>query len=285
MKPGNNTPNGEPIDTGFWRLQHEHLAAVLARNDLSWESARVYLALADMTLGYGKTRDVVSLGQIADRAGMIRCHVVRALKRLADLGLYGQSRARGQQMARWVIWPPPAVTEAGTSTEAGNRSVAEAGNRTVTEGVTGAGTHQDTKKGKKLKKGEKSAAKPPAASGKNFSLTPGDHKGNGDVGRLVGLWVEGFQSRIVKPFAKSARGRLAGTIKNLLGEFATDDLAAAIGRWFSESRQSYSIGLFKVKLEDGDADLTGRVVEEKYKGHVNKASAKAARDGALLEEL
>jgi len=32
---------------GFWRLSHDDLAAVLARTDLKWETARVFLAMAD----------------------------------------------------------------------------------------------------------------------------------------------------------------------------------------------------------------------------------------------
>jgi len=32
---------------GFWRLHHDDLAAVLARTDLSWETARVYLGEYD----------------------------------------------------------------------------------------------------------------------------------------------------------------------------------------------------------------------------------------------
>jgi hypothetical protein len=57
-------------DGGFWRLPHDHLAALLTRRDLSWAVARVYLALANLTRGYGKERDEVSLGQIAEKAGM-----------------------------------------------------------------------------------------------------------------------------------------------------------------------------------------------------------------------
>lgn len=86
-------------DGGFWRLRHDDLAAVLARHDLTGEQLRVFLALADLTLGYGKARDVVSLSQIAERAGMYAMqpdgarrpdcsHVARALKRLKERGLY-----------------------------------------------------------------------------------------------------------------------------------------------------------------------------------------------------
>ena len=128
--------------SGFWRLSHEDLSRVLARADLSWETARVYLALADLTVGYGKAKDVVSLGQIAETAGIKRPHVARALKRLRQLDLYGEDRVSKQRVIRWVVWPPLAVAEAGNSGVAndGNRQgvangVAEAGSRTVAKGV------------------------------------------------------------------------------------------------------------------------------------------------------
>ena len=139
---------------GFWRLRHDHLSAVLSRRDLSWESARVYLALADLTAGYGNARDVVSLGQIADRAGMDRSHVVRGLNRLARLGLCGQTPAGQGKVVRWVTWPPPAAADVGSVARAGNGSVAQPGSRGVAKGVAGAGTHQDTKKEKKNRREE-----------------------------------------------------------------------------------------------------------------------------------
>ena len=133
----------------FWRLPHEDLAAVLGRPDLSWETARVYLALADLTIGYGKEKDRVSLGQIAEIAGIERSHVVRALKRLTELGLYQQEQVSSQKVIRWVVWPPSPVAEAGTVACTGNTTATEVGNRTVAKGVAGAGTHQDSKKERK----------------------------------------------------------------------------------------------------------------------------------------
>jgi phage replication O-like protein O len=75
-----NAGNREP---GFWRLPHDDLGALLARTDLTWETARVYLALADLTIGWCKKRDAVSLSQIAEHTGMDRAHVCRALRALA----------------------------------------------------------------------------------------------------------------------------------------------------------------------------------------------------------
>jgi len=103
-------------DAGFWRLEHDGLAALLARSDLSWETARVYLALADLTIGFGKRKVVVSVSQIGKVAGIPdRGHVQRALNRLAGLGLYGQCEADGQRVTRWVVWPCPPVAKAGSS--------------------------------------------------------------------------------------------------------------------------------------------------------------------------
>lgn len=133
------------MSDGFWRLSHEDLYVVLARTDLSWETARVYLALADLTIGYGKEKDTVSLGQIADAASMDRPHVVRALKCLSRLGLYGQEKVSPQKVVRWVAWPPLPVARDG-NIQGVAKGVAEAGSRTVAKGVAKAGTHQDTKK-------------------------------------------------------------------------------------------------------------------------------------------
>lgn len=110
---------------GFWRLSHSDLTAVLARTDLSWETARVYLALADLTFGHGKGQDRVSLGQIAEQAGMFihsdgqrlpdRSHVARALKHLEKLGFYGCQVGKGKSIFRWVVFPPPTAADIGNS--------------------------------------------------------------------------------------------------------------------------------------------------------------------------
>ncbi|MCX5654215.1 MAG: replication protein [Planctomycetota bacterium] len=158
-------------DGGFWRLRHDHLAALLARSDLSWAVIRVYLALADLTWGYGKERDEVSLSQIAEHAGMFSTdrngrqnldipHTNRALKELARLGLYGSADGKGQAVVRWVVWPPPeyrpaGTAEHGTTAKAGSSATAEDGTGTTAKptakatatGGTGTtarpGTHQE----------------------------------------------------------------------------------------------------------------------------------------------
>lgn len=158
---------------GFWQVFHEDLVAFLARSDLSWGRARTYLALGDLTRGYGKKRAVVSLSQIACRSGKFvstpdrtkrpdRAHVARDLKWLEKRGLAGSRRISGQQVERWITWPPPplhdegtgaarsgstigpgdaATTGSGPAASSGNTSSAKDGSASVAE----TGSHQDVK--------------------------------------------------------------------------------------------------------------------------------------------
>jgi hypothetical protein len=166
-------------DGGFWRLDHDGLAAILARRDLSWGLARVYLASADLTLGYGREQDTLSLSQIAERAGMYSVkpdgskqpdcpHVARALKELSKRGLYGCTKGKGQSVVRWAIWPaPPMPDEAtagvGNPATAGSGTTAELGNETTAKATAEAGRHQDTKNPRRRKK-KSTANKPPPDS-------------------------------------------------------------------------------------------------------------------------
>jgi len=146
----------------FWRLCHDDLAAFLHCTDLSWELARVYLALADFTYGYQKDKDTVSLGQIEKVTGIHRRHVSRALKELAKAGLYGQ-QGEGDKVVRWVVFPPPSVPEAGNTQGVPDvvpRGVPESGGGGVPRGVPGAGAHQDSKKGKTTKTTKKALPRP-----------------------------------------------------------------------------------------------------------------------------
>ena len=113
--------------------------------------------------------------------------------------------------------------------------------------------------------------------------------------RLVGLWITEFERRTGAPFAKGGRGRLAGTIKNLLASYSADVLVAAMTRWFAIDRDSFVIGIFKTRLEDGDAALTGRAVDRRqpstfapapgvgqsYNGVAKRFQAEPAKAGAL----
>jgi len=136
--------------SGFWRLSHEDLSRVLARADLSWETARVYLALADLTLGYGNAKDVVSLGQIAEFSGVNRRHLTRALQQLEAMGLYGQREINPRKVERWVVWPATPIegnkaasTDVGTSTQAGTSTSTNASTGTGTRTSTDVGTPQE----------------------------------------------------------------------------------------------------------------------------------------------
>ena len=156
----------EPGHGGFWRLRHEDLAAALARRDLTGEQLRVYLALADLTHGFGRDRDTVSLGQIAQQAGgMRRPHVVRALHSLAERGLYGQRQANGKSVLRSVVWPAPPVPAAGNTSSTvptvGSSTVPTAGNGTVLKAVPTDGNHQDHQELNKRKKSKCTTGKPP----------------------------------------------------------------------------------------------------------------------------
>jgi len=134
---------------GFWRLEHRDLAALLARSDLSWESARVYLALADLTVGFGKTKDLVSLSQIAEHAALTTPQVARALRRLKGLALCGDAPGTKDGRVRWVVWPPPATDGAVSSDKAVSSATGGAVSGTTDKTTDGAVRHQDTKNGKK----------------------------------------------------------------------------------------------------------------------------------------
>ncbi len=263
MKPLQD--KAEPRDGGFWRLDHDDLAAALARRDINGETLRVYLALADLTLGYGKACDVVSLSQIADRAGLYttngnghreyrRGHVARALRRLWQKGLYEQERAGGQAVCRSVVWPAPppdAAAQTGTGANVGSSHRAP----TATDTATSLGTHQDSKTKKKPPSG---AA--PRPDGGESAPQPGqdsEQGGNLHVAKLVRTWCTHYQERLARKCPRSERGRVAGTLKRLLTDFTPNELQAAIGFWFAAERDTYSIGLFEHKLVDGDADLRG----------------------------
>ena len=144
---------------GFWKLHHGDLQALLQCPGLSWEAARVFLALGDLTWGWGKAKAVISLGRIARSSGLHREHVPRAIDRLRELGLYGEKRLPGRRVVRWILWPgkvervtDPGNTQTGQGvTKAGNTSVTKAGNKSA----TGAG---DTIKKKNVRPSRKAEA-------------------------------------------------------------------------------------------------------------------------------
>lgn len=219
--------NAGSIESGFWMLHHDHLEAFLARTDLSWEVARVYLALADLTHGYSKDRDTVSLGQIAERAGMFTLkadgtklpdcpHVVRALKRLKTLGMYSDVPGRGQSVIRWVVWPPPSmqtIASAGNTATAGSSTTADVGNGTTANATAGAGRHQDTKKSKKQKKLSPADASPPDPRVKSFL----DFFENAYVEALGKPYIVNFakDGATIKRLLRSLDGKCADPLADL----------------------------------------------------------------------
>ncbi len=156
-----STTTTKKRDGGFWRLRHDHLAALLALRfeakrgkvagkkalHLSAEELRVYLAMASLTVGYGKERDIVALSQIDDIADMgDRPHVVRTLKSLQKKRLYGQVEDEAGNVWRWVKWPPPVASTGNTPVASqGNTDVANPVATAVANPVASTGTLQDSK--------------------------------------------------------------------------------------------------------------------------------------------
>ena len=100
----NNTEN----PTGFWRLTHDQVTD-LAQNDLLNADARVFLVIADETLGWGRPAGEVPLSVIEERTGMDRSHVTRAIRRLREQGRYTETRLSYGRVQRSVIWPNRAI--------------------------------------------------------------------------------------------------------------------------------------------------------------------------------
>ena len=150
--PEKNPPRQQNSqNNGFWRLEHKDVAAILSRRDLSWETARVYLALADLTLGYGNPKDTISIDQIGALAHTNHWHTDRALRKLHRAGLYGEKKLSTRRILRWVIWPKESAvsTEAGTkkrtsdSTKGGTNTILPVSTGEGTKVSTRVGTHQE----------------------------------------------------------------------------------------------------------------------------------------------
>ncbi|MFB3892043.1 MAG: hypothetical protein ACE15C_08470 [Phycisphaerae bacterium] len=102
---------------------------------------------------------------------------------------------------------------------------------------------------------EQGAAAPPAAA-------DGDGKGNvnGAAGRLVGRWFDGFRQATGQSCGSSQGGKLAGVFKRLLADCPEAMLTRAVSVWFGKVRDDYGVGLFKARVEGGNAELVGRPV-------------------------
>jgi hypothetical protein len=105
------------------------------------------------------------------------------------------------------------------------------------------------------------AAEPPTPEGDGSHLNA-DGQGYtpeaGECGKLVALWAKGYRARLSRPMPSGERGRVVGVLKNLLASFPPEDLAPAVGRWWGADRPDFGIALFRLRLEGGAADLTGR---------------------------
>ncbi|MDY7011198.1 MAG: hypothetical protein SVV80_10680 [Planctomycetota bacterium] len=261
-----------------------------ARRDLTAADKIVWAVLRNQIDLNGNGVAWVGCRRLARACGINPGTVLEAIPRLEAEGLLlVERRASGQtnlyRLGDESAWKTHALKKAKRSEKPSalkskSHGKTEPSARKTHAQALGKPVHNKTDLKEEEKEGKKSAASPPAVSDKNFSLTPQD---NGAVGRLVGLWIEGFQNQTGKPFAKCARGRLAGTIKNLLDGFAADELSAAIGRWFGQDRKTYSVGLFKTKIEDADADLTGRTVQKT--ANRPTANGKTEMDRKLMESI
>ncbi len=114
---------------------------------------------------------------------------------------------------------------------------------------------------KNVKNGKGGAASPPASE----TPAPAPESTKAAAGRIVKLWIDRHAERVGCPPPKNANGKLAGILKNMLSGFSEADLAASVARWFATDRKDFGVELFKVKLEGGDAELTGRG-SESYDG-------------------
>jgi hypothetical protein len=171
----------EGAENGYWQLPHEHLAAALSL-DIPGEQLRVYLALADLTHGYGKSEDEISLSQIGKRAGgVLRSHVPRAIDGLRKAGLYADRTIGRRRVVRRIAWPPPPIGPG--VAEAGSRGATKSGSRGATKGATKAGTYQDTKRSTK-KEAERKGVVKWIDSEDRFEIP----------GRYMSKWSEAFPS-------------------------------------------------------------------------------------------
>ncbi len=128
---------------GYWQLPHDLHGAILRRHDVSGEQLRVWLALGALTVGYGKPKDTIGAGQIADFCGVSRRNVHRALGALTRKGLAGARMTGPRRVERWII--PPADSVNGDTGGSVKHSV-KADTRGSVKHSVKADTLQDSKK-------------------------------------------------------------------------------------------------------------------------------------------
>lgn len=98
---------------GFWKLPQDDIDALLQCRDFGGlEDFRVYFALAAQTLGFGRSADIVSAGQLKKRTGYpSRGKIHEALRRLESTELVGREHLDKFTVRRWVNWPKKVESE------------------------------------------------------------------------------------------------------------------------------------------------------------------------------
>ena len=203
-------------EKGFWRLLHEDLRTLLQRQGLSWECARVFLALGDLTWGRGKTQAVISLGRIAGFSGVPREHIPRAIDRLRELGLYGEQRLSDRVVERWVIWPGKA------------EGVAKTGNTPASQGVTGTGDIGVAKAG------SESVSEAGDTLKKKKLKTPRLAAGKGGHQQFVEWFCDEYEWRTGLAYSFQG-GKDGKAVKELVKKYTLDELRAMTAAMFGDT--------------------------------------------------
>ena len=236
------------VNGGFWQLYHSELAALLACPGLSWATVRVYLALADLTRGHGKSKDIVSLDQIGNLAHTDHWHTCRALKKLSRLGLYRDSKVSTRKILRWVVWPAPSGLSRkdsdsaleGTNTNISvsaphgtDRDSARVGAKLVPKPASvsaGVGTHQYTNNINTLKKREKKLPDP-------------------RVKQFIDWFYQKYKQAVGRDYIISG-GKDGQLVKSLLSKLSLDQLKQAAQNMLADDwgQSKASIGILSSQI-------------------------------------
>jgi len=214
---------------GFWKLHHRDLAAILRRRDLSLREFRVLLALASLTQGYGKDRDVLTAGRIAAITGDPPRHVYDSLRTLAQKGLVGKESLGSKRVLRWVNWG----SLNGKSDLARLHATASSDAPPSEEMPPDPGSHIPPNPGRVIP--PSSGRVIPPSSGSHIPPSSGTHQ---EVNKKHKKGEEGFEGaavQILKAYAEvkppsidGSRGRARKHILKLLGRHPPEDLLRAV---------------------------------------------------------
>ena len=226
-------------NTGFWGIPHKDVKAIHALH-LPGELMRVYQSVADLTRGYGKAKDIISLGQISEMACTDNRHTYRALKKLSQLGLYRESRISTRKILRWVVWPPPAGSsrKAPVSAMGGvNRDNATAGVNSKNPVSARAGVKDNALGGahqyKKVKEEE----------GHRPSSAPSDHK------QFMEFFCTEYHGALGRKYIVTG-AKDGNLVKALLGKLSLDELKLATRNMLADAwgQSRASIGLLSSQI-------------------------------------